>query len=148
MEIWIIWLIFAIVLMVIEIFTPAFLFGLFSIGAVITSLIAYLFPKHFYLQILIFIVLSFLLVIFVRKIFIKYFGKKKEDELSTNIGSIIGKRYKITEKVNNDENTGAIIISGVRWRVVSNDSSIIEIGIMIEVTDIDGTKLIVRTINE
>ncbi len=148
MEIWIIWLIFAIVLMVIEIFTPAFLFGLFSVGAVITSLIAYLFPKFLYLQILVFIVLSFLLVIFVRKIFIKYFGKKKEDELSTNIESIIGKQYKITEIVNNDENTGAIIISGVRWRVISNNSSIIKIGEMIEVIDINGTRLTVRTINE
>ncbi len=148
MDIWIIWLIFAIVLMVIEIFTPAFLFGLFSIGAVMTSLIAYLFPKFLYLQILIFIVLSFLLVIFVRKIFIKYFGKKKEDELSTNIEAIIGKRYKITEIVNNDENTGAIIINGVRWRVISNDSSIMKIGEMIEIISIEGTKLTVKVINE
>ncbi len=148
MEMWIIWLIFAIVLMVIEIFTPAFLFGLFSIGAVITSLIAYLFPKLLYLQIFIFTISSFLLVIFVRKIFIKYFGKKKEDELSTNIKSIIGKRHKITELVNNDENNGAIIISGVRWRVVSDDSSIIKKGEMVEVIDINGTKLTVKVIND
>ncbi len=147
MSIWIIWLILAIILMIIEILVPAFFFALFSFSALCSVVIAFLFPKQVYWQVGVFVVISFILTVYVRKIFIKYFAKS-DKEYKTNIDSLIGKRFKLIEEVNNDENRGAIVINGVRWRVITQDENNIEKNQKIEIIGIEGTKLIVKKVKE
>lgn len=148
MENWIIWLIISVILMIVEIFTPAFLFGLFSAGALITSIAAYFLPELVSLHILIFAVVSFLLVVFIRKIFIKYLKEKNESKERTNMDAMTGVRTRITQTVNNDENTGAVILNDIRWRVVSENNEILKKGDRVIVTGSSGTKLIVRRVDE
>lgn len=148
MENWIIWLIISVILMIVEIFTPAFLFGLFSAGALITSITAFFLPELVYLHILIFAVVSFLLVVFIRKIFINYLNKKNESREMTNMDAMTGIRTRITETVNNDENRGAVVLNDIRWRVVSENNEIIKKGDGVIITGSRGTKLIVRRVDE
>lgn len=143
LSLWILWLIFAAVLFIIEIMTPAFMFGLFGAGAVVTAIVSFFFPKLWHVQILVFAVSSFIFVIFGRRIFLKYIVKK-EKETKTNAESYIGKIFKLTETVNNIEEKGAVKINGVRWRARSEDDSVIEEGMLVIVTSLDGVKLIVK----
>ncbi len=144
MENWIIWLIIAAILMIVEIMTPAFLFGLFSAGALLTAVLSFFIPELIYVHILFFAISSFLLVVFVRKIFIRYFKKDETSETVTNTRSMIGKKVKIIEAVNNNEGKGAVVIDGVRWRAIAENDAHIEKGVMAEITGLDGIKLIVR----
>jgi len=141
----IIWLVLSILLFIIEIITPFFLFGMFALSALLTAGLAFIFPHMIYLQIIIFVVSSVILLIFVRKIFLKYFNKDDRGGATTNVDSMIGKKHRLYEDVDNDKNTGAIMIDGVRWRAVSADDDVkISKDSIVEVISIDGTHLIVK----
>lgn len=148
MDNWIIWLIISAVLMIVEMFTPAFLFGLFSAGALITAIVAFFIPDLVYLHILIFAIVSFLLVVFIRKIFLRYFRKDNDEKEKTNMDAMIGIKTIISETVINDENKGAVMINDIRWRVIGDNDDIIDKGEKVRVVDVKGSKLIVRKVNE
>lgn len=148
LSLWILWLIFAAVLFIIEIMTPAFMFGLFGAGAVVTAIAAFFFPGLWHVQILVFAVSSFIFVIFGRKLFLKYIVKD-DKQTKTNAESYIGKTFKLAEGVNNIDEKGAVRINGVRWIARSEDDSVIEEGALVTVTALEGIKLIVkRAVNE
>lgn len=141
----IIWLILAMIFFVVEIITPFFFFGMFAISGVLTAALAFLLPKMIYLQIFFFVIASLILIIFVRKIFLKYFNKDDRGGAKTNVDSMIGKKYRLSEEIDNSKNTGAVMIDGIRWRAVSSDDGVlIEKDALVEVISIDGTHLIVK----
>ncbi len=54
---------------------------------------------------------------------------------------LIDARGKVIERVDEDEMTGMVQIGGEQWRAAS--SEIIEVGVRVVVTEIDGTRLVV-----
>lgn len=141
----IIWLILAMIFFVVEIITPFFFFGMFAISAVFTAILAFILPSMIYLQIFFFVIASVILLIFVRKIFLKYLNRDDRGGAKTNVDSMIGKKYRLYEDIDNSKNKGAVMIDGVRWRAVSSDDTVlIEKDSLIEILSIDGTHLIVK----
>ncbi len=143
LSLWILWLIFAAVLFIIEIMTPAFMFGLFGAGAVVTALVSFFFPRLCHVQILVCAVSSVIFVIFERKLFLRYVVKN-DKQTKTNAESYIGKTFKLTEAVSNIDEKGAVKINGVRWIARSQDDSVIEEGALVTVIALEGVKLIVK----
>ena len=80
MEIYIVWLIAALVLLIVEIFTVSFGVVCFSLGAVFAALGAYLGLSVLW-QLLIFSVVSFVAFVFIRPFVVKFLLKKKKPDM-------------------------------------------------------------------
>ena len=139
MSLAVIWLIVLVVCLVVEIGT----LGLTSIwfaGGALCALIIALVGGPLWLQILLFLVASIVLLIFTRPIAAKYFNKNRE---KTNADSKIGKQAIVTLTIDNLKGEGQIVTEGMEWTARSLDSSIIEEGAVVTIEKIEGVKAIV-----
>lgn len=93
------------------------------------------------IQIAVFAVLSFILLIFSRKIFGKALHIKP---VATNADSLIGERAVVTEDINNIEGKGAAKARGLEWSARSASGDDIKIGTVVRITGIEGVKLICK----
>lgn len=135
------WLILFAIFLVVELFTMGLTTIWFAGGALITALIAWI-GGPVWLQIVIFIVCSVLLLIFTRPIAVKYFNKSRT---RTNADRAIGEHAVVTEKIDNLNGTGRASINGVDWRSRSQKDEIqFEIGQTVTVEKIEGVTAIVK----
>lgn len=146
MSIWLIWLIIAVVMFIIEIFTPGFFAACLGIAAAIVSILILIFPNlSTALQIIIFSILSILSFVTIRPFALKYLYKNSKDK-ETNADGLIGKRGKIIKPIS-PSNYGYMKIYGDEFIALSEDGSPIEEGSEVEIVKIDGTKVIVKKVN-
>ena len=142
MEIYIVWLITALILLIVEIFTVSFGVVCFSLGAVFAALGAYLGLSVLW-QLLIFSVVSFIAFAFIRPFVVKFLLKKK-DEVLTNADAIVGRLAVVTEEINPDKNTGRVKIDVDDWKAEA--SEIIAVGEKVEVIGRDSIILKVKSL--
>ncbi len=144
MSLSIIWLIGLVVCLAIEIST----LGLTSIwfaGGALLALIISLIGGPLWLQVLVFLVTSIVLLIFTRPIAMKYFNKNRA---KTNVDSKIGKQAIVTVTIDNLKGEGQIVTEGMEWTARSLDSSVIEEGAIVTIEKIEGVKAIVKIMKE
>lgn len=140
-----IWLILFVVLLVIELFTVGLTTIWFAIGS-LAAFLADLLGAGLLLQIIIFLAVSCILLIFTRPWAARHVNRRR---IKTNYESEIGKIILITEKVDNLNQTGKSTVDGQEWTVRSqNDEDILEPGDKARVVDISGVKLIVEKYKE
>lgn len=137
------WLFFAIILFIVEIITPFFLFSLFSISALITSFFSLFFPNIIIIQIIIFVLLSTLFTFTIRKIFIKYLSKDDKGGIKTNVDAYVGRACKVIVTIDNSKDTGVCEIDGVRWKAHSEDGSVIDENSFAKIVKVEGAHLYV-----
>jgi len=140
---WIIWVAIGIICIIIEIFTPGFLFLSFGLGAILTGLIALVIPS-IALQILAFAIISLIVFLLSRKFSKKLISNNYED---TNVKALVGKTGKVTQQIPTNEK-GYVKIGGEEWSAVSKDNNEIKKDARIVVNDIEGNKVIVTLIEE
>ena len=133
---WKFWLIVAGICFVIESFTIGFLVFWFGIGA-LAALVASLFISNIWIQSLIFIIVSSLLLIFTKPI-VKKFVKEK-DIIPTNVYSIIGKEGIVVESIDTINGVGKVKVNGELWSATSLEN--IEKGTKVKVLKVNGVKL-------
>lgn len=138
---WKFWLIVAGICFVIESFTIGFLVFWFGIGA-LAALVASLFISNIWIQSLIFIIVSSLLLIFTKPL-VKKFVKEK-DVILTNVYSIIGKEGIVVEKIDTLNGVGKVKVNGELWSATSSEN--IEKGTKVKVLKVNGVKLEVEKI--
>lgn len=136
----IIWLSVFVLCLIIEIITLGLTSIWFTGGALLAMVIA-LVKGPLWLQILVFLVTSIVLMIFTRPIAMKYFNKNR---IKTNVETMAGKRAIVTETVDNLKGTGKIVTDGMEWTARSKEDSIIEEGSVVTVIEIQGVKAIIR----
>ena len=140
-----IWLGLFILLLVIEIITVGLTTIWFAAGA-LAALAANVMGANLILQIIIFLAVSIVLLIFTRPWAEKHLNRKR---VRTNYEREIGKVIRITEKVDNLDQTGKSVVDGQEWTVRSrNDSDIFEAGALARVVAVSGVKLIVEKCEE
>ena len=140
---WIIWVAIGIICIIIEIFTPGFLFLSFGLGAILTGLIALVIPS-IALQILAFAIISLIAFLLSRKFSKKLISNNYED---TNVKALVGKTGQVTQQIPTNEK-GYVKIGGEEWSAVSKDNNEIKKDARIVVNDIEGNKVIVTLIEE
>lgn len=133
---WKFWLIVAGICFVIESFTIGFLVFWFGIGA-LAALVASLFISNIWIQSLIFIIVSSLLLIFTKPL-VKKFVKEK-DVIPTNVYSIIGKEGIVVENIDTINGVGKVKVNGELWSATSLEN--IEKGTKVKVLKVNGVKL-------
>ena len=139
MSLAIIWLIVLVVCLVAEIATLGLTSIWFAGGALLALLIAMI-GGPLWLQVLVFLVASIVLLIVTRPIAAKYFNKNRE---KTNVNSKLGKQAIVTVTIDNLKGEGQIVTEGMEWTARSLDSSIIEEGTVVTIEKIEGVKAIV-----
>ncbi len=135
------WLVALIAFLVIEASTVTLVCIWFAGGSLIGMLAAAL-QAPLWLQIILFLLVSILLLIYTRPVAMKYFNKNRE---KTNIATIIGKQGIVTAEINNLQGEGQVTVGGQEWsaRNAVNDEVIPE-GAIVIVEEIKGVKLMVR----
>lgn len=136
----IIWIFIIIVMLIIEITTLGLTSIWFSGGALL-ALIASALHAPLWVQILIFVIGSVLLLVITRPIALKYFNKSR---IKTNAEGLIGSQGVVISSIDNLNGEGQVKVNGMEWSAKSADSSKkYETGDIVNIVDIVGVKLIV-----
>ena len=140
---WIIWVVIGIICVIIEIFTPGFLFLSFGIGAILTGLAALIIPSITF-QVLTFAFLTLIVFVLSKKFSKKLISTNYEE---TNVKALVGKTGKVIHEIPTNEK-GYVKIGGEEWAAVSKDNNKINKDTRVTVKDIEGNKVIVTIIEE
>ncbi|MGL5506994.1 MAG: NfeD family protein [Paraclostridium sp.] len=138
-----IWIIIGIALLIVEATTVSFISVFFAIGCFVASLVSLVIPS-IGTQIVVMCIVSGIGTIFCRNILQKYFEVNKEIKPST-INAMLGKTGVVTNTITPD-NMGLVKVEGAIWSAATIDFETLSTGANITVVDIDGVKLIVKSI--
>ena len=136
----IVWLVVLAILLVIEFLTLGLTTVWFAGGALIAFLVS-LAGGPLWLQILLFLVISVVLLLFTRPLAVKYLNKNVQ---KTNVDSIPGQKGIVTVTIDNLKAEGQVTIRGMEWSARAKDDNIIEKGKVVRVISVEGVKIIVE----
>ena len=135
------WLVAMVALIVIELATLGLTTIWFACGALVAVVAAAL-DAPLLLQILMFVVVSFAVLLAVRPIAVKYFNK---DRTRTNIESMIGRQAIVVSEIDNMQAIGQVTVNGMEWSARSTINELkIAVGHVVVIRAVDGVKLIVE----
>ena len=144
MEMYQLWLIAAIILVIVEICTAGFGSICFAIGAGLAALGAGLGLNSTW-QIVVFAVVSLLTFIFLRPVVMRFLDKKSKD-VKTNADALVGRKAIVSERIDASQHTGRVAVDGDDWKAVSTDGSVIEKGTEVEIIKLDSIILTVKSL--
>lgn len=139
----IVWVAVLVVSLIVEVQT-AELVAVWFIPGALTSLLLSLVGVDEWIQWLVFLVVSAVLLILAftvfRKRFLKNHGKEK-----TDIDLLVGQTAKVIERIDNADMTGAVKVGGKEWSArMADDCETAEVGEFVEIESVSGVKLICR----
>ena len=135
------WLGATLVLGILEAITVGLDFVWFAAGALV-AFVAALLGAHLFVQIVLFLSVSFILLYFTRPLVKKFLIKGK---VSTNYDMAIGKKGLVLESINNLHAKGLIDVMGQKWTARSLEAEeTFEPGDEVEVVKIEGVKAFVK----
>lgn len=138
-----VWFILFVIFVVAEIVTAGALVSIWFCFGALAAMFAAMAGMSFTIQMVIFIAVSVVLLIFTKPFAKKLLNGRIE---ATNAPALIGKYGIVTEEINNIEAAGAVKIDGKIWTARSSDErEIIKEGAEVKILDIQGVKLIVKT---
>ena len=139
------WLVALIAFLVIELITVGLTTIWLAGGALVAFILAAL-GVNVWVQVMAFLIVSFVLVYFTRPLAVKYLNPRRT---RTNSDELIGETVKVTERIDNRAAAGRALARGMEWsaRAVSDDM-IIEKDALVKILRIEGVKLIVEPIHE
>ncbi len=141
----IVWLILLVAFVVIEIISLG-LTTIWFAGGALASLLASLAGAGIYIQVVLFLAVSFALLLMVRPLAQKHFNK---DRTRTNAQTLIGETAVVMEPIDNLKAQGRVIVKGQEWAARNvNEGEFLEKDMHVRVMSISGVKLIVEKISE
>ena len=140
---WIIWLVLFVAMLIIESVGPALVSIWFALGAVIALILSFIPEVSWWIEVIVFVVISIATLLALRPILKRYI---KRNKFNTNIDSFAGKRGYVIEDITYLK-PGAVKIGDVSWTAipVGKDEKIVENEI-IEVVAVNGNKLVVKKV--
>lgn len=138
-----VWLGVFVLSLVIEFITFDLISIWFSAGAIIPFIMSAIGGVPFEIQIIIFIVVSALLIVFVRKYAQKLLFKNMNSK--TNLDAQTGKQHVLLESIDFEKN-GSIKINDVIWTAISENDEKIAKGEVVEILRVEGNKMVVKKV--
>ena len=136
------WLMAFIILVVMEFLTMGLTTIWFAIGALV-AFFASLFGASFWIQIILFLVVSLVVLVVYRPLAVKYVNSRRT---KTNVDDLVGKEAKVTEKIDNLNQTGRVILNGMDWSARTTIGGTIDVDTIVKVIEVKGVKLIVEPV--
>ena len=139
------WLVFLIILLIVEIITVG-LTSIWAAGGALAALILNILGLSLMWQVAAFFAVTFVLLIFTRPFAVRFINTQR---VKTNYEGIIGKTIRIAETVDNINQTGMAVVNGQEWTVrAEKDEETLAPDTLAKVVNISGVKLIVRKYEE
>ncbi len=140
------WLALAVIFIIVEAATVGVVSAWFAVGA-LCAMGGAILHWELWLQILIFVVVSFALLLCLRPLTKKYFTPKLT---KTNVDAVIGTVGIVIEAVDNIQGTGRIKLGGMEWAARSSHGEKIPQGTMAKAEKIEGVKVFITpvTVNQ
>ena len=113
----------------------------FAVGGLFSLILCAIVPNQIVWQVAVFLVISALCIIFLRKIARRLLFQKPT--VATNIDKMIGAHTKLLEPIKEDV-PGTIKINGIVWTAVCVDNQEIKSDTEVEIVQIEGNKMIVK----
>lgn len=134
------WLILLAILLVIEFITLG-LTTIWFAGGALAAFIVSLVSDSLLLQLIFFLIISFLFLFLTRPIAVRYFNNKRE---KTNYEGLIGKEGKVIQRIDNFNNSGEVNLNGQIWMArAADEGATYEENTHVIVKEIAGVKLMV-----
>lgn len=136
-----IWLIIFVACIVIEIATMGLVTIWFAGGSLLAAIVAAV-GGPLWLQVVLFLGASVVLLYLTRPIAVKYFNK---DRVRTNAESLIGQQAIVISEINNLQGIGQVTVNGQEWSARNVDAQAeIPVGSVVIIRAISGVKLMVE----
>ena len=133
------------VLLLIEILTLGLTTIWFAVGALAAFLLA-LVQVPLMIQVVVFIVVSVVMLVFTRPIMTKHLNKKTT---KTNAESLVGRKARVLIPINNLKSEGQVMVNRMEWTARSTkDEVTFQKDEMVRIVGISGVKLIVEKENK
>ena len=142
--IWV-WLAVVAVSLIVEFFTWDLTSIWFAVAGLVALIMSAIDGINWVWQLGVFIVISAVLIIFVRQLCRKLLLKSDE---KTNVDAFVGKKAKLLTAVGENENFGTIKFNGVVWNATTENGNKLEKDTEVEVVKVDGNKMIVKAVVE
>ena len=140
-----IWLAILAVLLVTEAITAGLTTIWFAGGALVAAVASY-FGAGLITQLMLFLCVSLVLLIFTRPAAVKFMNK---GVTKTNAESLIGRKAVVIQTIDNLAQTGQVRISDIEWMArTASDGIVIPEKAVVIVKEIQGVKLIVEEVQE
>ena len=135
------WLIVLVVLVVIELLTMGLTTVWFAGGALVAT-IAAVFQTPLAVQVILFLAVSAVLLIFTRPLAVKYFNK---DRVRTNAESLVGRQAIVISEIDNLQGIGQVNVGGMEWSARTRiEGFCLLVGSLTNIMGINGVKFIVE----
>ena len=146
---WHLWVIVALLMFIAEVFAPSFVPACFGIACLACVPMAYM-DLNYKVQLLTFALTALAMFFGIRPMFVKYVHRLAPSAplVHTNIDALIGKKGIVLERIDPKTSQGRVKVQGEDWRGLSHDDQEIDTGAVIVVVKVDGTKLIVKPLEE
>lgn len=138
----IIWLVMMVFFIWIEASTITMISLWFAAGALV-ALIASMLGAQVWLQAVLFVVVSALLLLLLRPLVKKYFTPRLT---RTNVDAVAGTEGIVTEEINNLLAEGQVKLNGLEWSARSASGAVIAVGTQIKVDRVEGVKVFVTPV--
>ena len=141
MDPWVIWLIAAVVFAVGEIATLGFFLAPFAGGAVVAAIVSAAGGGDL-ISLVAFLLVSGVLLAALRPLARSH--RRMPAQLRTGTAALVGRTAMVTERISNDDGTGAVKLEGESWTARSYDEDdVIEAGRRVHVMEIRGATALV-----
>lgn len=137
---WAIWLGVFVIMIIVEASTVELVSMFFALGSLVALIISFIPGVEWWIQLIVFVVISGASLLGLRPLIKKYFSREKRN---TNVDEFVGKKVTIVD-INGDGYPEAKL-NGVLWRVsLEDEEDSIKAGEKAVVIKIEGNRLVVR----
>lgn len=134
-----IWVIVGVALLIIEIFSVSFFAVFFGLGALVTALLTYInLTNDTVVQIVTFLIVSVVSLLFFRKQILESFHKKGEQ-----YSELVNEKAKVSTAIP-AKGEGKVFYRGSDWIAEATSEVAIPEGNMVKITKVDGIRLLVE----
>ena len=140
----VLWFVLLVVFILVEASTVTMVSIWFVIGALAAMIVSFL-GGQFWLQIVVFLAVSAVLLIALRPVTKKFLSPRI---VKTNVDSVIGAKGRVTASIDNVEAKGQVKLGAMEWTARSTDGSPIEKDTLVTVDRIEGVKAFVTEVKE
>lgn len=142
MQSWHLWIIAGLLLIILEMLTPAFFFASFSLAALLTAPFAYA-GAGATVQLASFAFFSVLFMAAVRPFFRRYVYRRS-DPAAVNAHALIGQSAVVVDPIGSGDEPGRVKVGSEEWRAIHETGHPIPEGTRVEITRVESATLTVR----
>ena len=141
MDVWVYWILLAVIFAVGEIVSMGFFLAPFAVGALLAAIAAVLGAGDA-VSVVVFLVGSTLLFGLVRPVARRHL--RTPAQLRTGTAALVGKTAIVGQRVDNDADTGTVKLEGEIWTARSmDDTEVFEVGSRVHVVEIRGATAVI-----